>query len=147
RPMVFDTGASLTVIPHGLAEEIGLKPSPSDPIVKCRTADGTVVEAHRMTIPSLRIGRFTVNDVDCTVMPAGKGDVAPLLGQSFHRHFTCRFTPESGHLVLSRVEGLEHAQPARPTRGMAKAKSRTGRSRGASTKAGPSDPPGEVRPN
>lgn len=133
RPMVFDTGAGFTLIPHGLAEEIGLKPSPSDPIVRCQTADGTVVEAHRMTIPSLRIGRFTVNDVECTVMPAGKGEVAPLLGQSFHRHFTYRFTPESGHLVLSRVEGLEPAAP--PARGTARAKSRAGRSRAASNRS------------
>ncbi len=45
RPMVFDTGASLTTIPAKLADEIGLKPTESDPIVKCETADGTVVEA------------------------------------------------------------------------------------------------------
>ena len=118
KPMVFDTGASLTTIPTSLAEEIGLKPSPSDPIVRCETADGTVVEARRMTIPSMRVGRFVVNDVDCAVMPGGKGNIAPLLGQSFHRHFTYRFTSETGHLVMSRVEGLEPTAPAsRPARG------------------------------
>jgi aspartyl protease family protein len=136
RPMVFDTGAGLTTIPSGLADEIGLKPSPSDPVVRCETADGTVVEARRMTIPTLRIGRFTVNDVDCAVMPSGKGNTAPLLGQSFRRHFTYKFTPESGHLMLSRVEGLEPStQPARSSRAPARSKSRGGRSRGASTKA------------
>lgn len=134
KPMVFDTGAGLTMIPNGLAEEIGLKPSPSDPVVRCTTADGTVVEARLVKVASLRVGRFTVNDVECTIMPAGKGDVAPLLGQSFHRHFTYRFTPDSGHLVMSRVEGLEPSAPP-PARGTAKAKSRAGRSRGASNKA------------
>ena len=74
KPMVFDTGASLTTIPASLAEEIGLKPSPSDPIVRCETADGTVVEARRMTIPSMRVGRFIVNEVDCAVMPARQGE-------------------------------------------------------------------------
>jgi aspartyl protease family protein len=138
EPMVFDTGASLTTIPAQLADEIGLKPSPSDPVVRCETADGTVVEARRMTIPSLRVGRFTVNEVDCAVMPAGKGNIAPLLGQSFHRHFTYKFTSESGHLVLSRVEGLEPpAQAERPTRGTAKTKSRSGRSRAATAKTAP----------
>ncbi len=135
RPMVFDTGASLTMIPAGLAEEIGLKPSPADPVVRCETADGTVVEARRMTIPSMRVGRFTVNAVECAVMPAGKGKVAPLLGQSFHRHFTYKFTSESGHLVMSRVEGLETAPTAqRPVRGTAKSRSRAGRSRAATSK-------------
>lgn len=148
RPMVFDTGASLTTIPTGLADELGLKPSPSDPVVRCETADGTVVEAKRMTVASLRVGRFIVNDVDCAVMPAGKGEVAPLLGQSFHRHFTYKFTPESGHLVMSRVEGLEPApQPARPARGTAKTKSRAGRSRAAAAKTPPDDGPNGNRPD
>jgi aspartyl protease family protein len=148
RPMVFDTGASLTTIPAGLADELGLKPSPSDPVVRCETADGTVVEAKRMTVPTMRVGRFVVNDVDCAVMPTGKGEVAPLLGQSFHRHFTYKFTPESGHLVMSRVEGLEPApQPARPARGTAKAKSRAGRSRAAAAKTSPDDGPDGSRPD
>jgi aspartyl protease family protein len=150
KPMVFDTGAGLTTIPARLADEIGLKPSPSDPVVHCETADGTVVEARRMTIPSLRIGRFQVNSVDCAVMPASKGDVSPLLGQSFHRHFTYKFTPESGHLIMSRVEGLEPTattKAARPTRGTAKAKSRAGRSRGSSAKSATADGPDGDRPD
>jgi clan AA aspartic protease (TIGR02281 family) len=150
KPMVFDTGAGLTTIPARLAEEIGLKPSPSDPVVHCETADGTVVEARRMTIPSLRVGRFQVDAVDCAVMPASKGDVSPLLGQSFHRHFTYKFTPESGHLVMSRVEGLEPqatTKAARPSRGTAKAKSRAGRSRGASARAATGDGADANRPD
>ncbi len=140
RPMVFDTGASLTTIPARLAEEIGLKPSPSDPVVRCETADGTVIEARQVTIPTMRVGRFTVNDVTCAVMPAGKGNIAPLLGQSFHRHFTYKFTPESGHLVMSRVEGVEpQAKPARPARGTAKAKQRAAKSRGKAVADGETD--------
>jgi clan AA aspartic protease (TIGR02281 family) len=138
KPMVFDTGAGITTIPAQLAEAIGLKPSPSDPVVQCETADGTVVEARRMTIPSLRVGRFLVNSVECAVMPASKGDVAPLLGQSFHRYFTYKFTPESGHLVMSRIETPESqatAKAARSTRGTAKAKSRAGRSRSTAKSA------------
>ena len=115
RPMVFDTGASLTTIPAGLAADMGLKLEASDPVVHCETADGTVVEAKQKTISSMRVGRFTINNVPCAVMPASKGNVAPLLGQSFHRHFTYKFTPESGHLVMSRIETPD-AQPTRATR-------------------------------
>ena len=43
KPMIFDTGAALTMIPARLAEEIGLKPSQADPDIRCETADGTVV--------------------------------------------------------------------------------------------------------
>ncbi len=145
QSMVFDTGASLTTIPARLAEEIGLKPSPTDPVVRCETADGTVVEARQMTIATMRVGRFTINDVSCAVMPAGKGNIAPLLGQSFHRHFTYKFTPESGHLVMSRIEGLEpQAQPTRPPRGTAKAKQRAAKARGKAAVDGGS---GADRPN
>ncbi len=134
RPMVFDTGASLTTIPSALATELGLTPNASDPVVRCETADGTVVEARQKTIPSLRVGRFTINDVVCVVMPAGKGNVAPLLGQSFHRHFTHKFTPESGHLILSKVEAAEPAQSkaVRTSKSSAKAK-RTAKSKGTPT--------------
>lgn len=137
RPMVFDTGAGLTTIPAKLAEEIGVSPGSTAPIVKCETADGTVVEAREVTIPTMRVGRFTVNGVTAAVMPADKGNIAPLLGQSFHRHFTYKFTPESGQLVMSRVEGLEPArsQPARSFRGTTRGRSRSSRSRAAASRA------------
>jgi clan AA aspartic protease (TIGR02281 family) len=110
RPMAFDTGASDVVLPAGLAAEIGLKPGKDDPIVRCQVADGSIVEARRMMIPSVRVGKFMVKDVSCTVMPAEKKDVPPLLGQSFQRNFLLKFSPDSGKLVLSRVETPEAAE-------------------------------------
>jgi aspartyl protease family protein len=126
RPMIFDTGAALTMISAQLAAEIGLKPSSSDPEVRCSTADGTVVLARQKTIPSMRIGRFTVNNVLCAVMPPEKGNVEPLLGQSFTRNFSYKLTPGSGRLVITKVEspeppqvrtGKTGARPRGPTRG------------------------------
>ena len=137
RPMIFDTGAGLTMIPAKLAAEIGLKPTPSDPEVHCTTADGTVVIARQKTIPSMRVGRFVVNDVVCAVMPAEKGNVEPLLGQTFHRHFTYKMTPGSGHLVISTVDTLEPPQAktgGRIPKNAAKGK-RTTRSKAAAGKA------------
>lgn len=104
RPMIFDTGASVSTLSSALAAEIGLRPKPSDPTIKCQTADGSIVEAKQMTIGSMRVGKFTVKDVPCAVMPPNKGDIDPLLGQSFHRHFTYNFTPDSGRLTLSQVD-------------------------------------------
>jgi len=137
RPMIFDTGAGLTMIPAKLAAEIGLAPSPGDPEVHCTTADGTVVIARQKTIPSMRVGRFVVNDVVCAVMPAEKGNVEPLLGQTFHRHFTYKMTPGSGHLVISTVDTLEPPQAktgGRIPKNAAKGK-RTTRSKAAAGKA------------
>jgi clan AA aspartic protease (TIGR02281 family) len=114
-PMVFDTGASLTTIPAELAARIELKPSPSNDVLQLSVADGSVIKAKKMIIPSLRIGKFTANDVECAVMPAEKRDVPLLLGQSFHRHFTYKFTGASGRLIVSKVETGEQA-PAKSDR-------------------------------
>ena len=120
RPMVFDTGASSVVLPAEFAEEIGLKPGPNDQTVRARVADGSEVEARRAVIPSMRVGKFTVKDVECMVMPAGKKNVPPLLGQTFHKHFMHKFTPESGKLVLSKVETPESEAPAPKARSSAR---------------------------
>jgi clan AA aspartic protease (TIGR02281 family) len=102
--MVFDTGAGLTTISAKLASRIGFKPKVGDPTVRLKTADGTEVEAKRMFIPTVRVGKFTIPNVDCAVMPAEKGDVDPLLGQSFFRYFKVEFSPEAGKLNLKRIE-------------------------------------------
>ncbi len=124
KPMIFDTGASLISISSAFAAEIGIRPKPSDPTIKCETADGSVVEAKQVKIGSMRVGKFTVKDVVCAVMPPEKGDVPPLLGQTFYRHFTYRFTPEAGRLTISQVDEGD-ARPATTTRSQPKAKSRT----------------------
>ena len=95
------------VLPADLAAEIGLKPGPEAPTVRSRIADGSIVEAKRMTVPSMWVGWFTIAEVACVVMPAVKKDVPPLLGQTFQRHFLQRISPEAGTLVLSRVEADE----------------------------------------
>jgi clan AA aspartic protease (TIGR02281 family) len=115
RPMAFDTGAADVVLPAELAAQIGLRPGKDDPVVRCRVADGSIVEARQMTVPSMRVGKFTVKDVPCIVMPADKKNVPPLLGQTFQRNFLLKFSPDSGSLVLSKVEAPEAAgTPAKP---------------------------------
>jgi clan AA aspartic protease (TIGR02281 family) len=107
KPLAFDTGAASVVLPAALAAAIGLKPGKDDPTVRTQVADGSIVEAKRMTIPSVRVGKFTVQDVVCLVMPAAKEDVPPLLGQTFLKNFTHQFSGETGTLVLSQVETPE----------------------------------------
>jgi clan AA aspartic protease (TIGR02281 family) len=83
KPMVYDTGASVVTISTALATQIGLKPRPDDPTRDLTTADNTVVKAKIITVPSVRIGKITLTNVECAVMPPEKGDVTPLLGRSF----------------------------------------------------------------
>lgn len=128
RPMVFDTGASSVVLPAELAKEIGLKESPTDTEVTAKIADGTEVKARKMTIPSVRVGKFIVRDVECVVMPAGKKDVPPLLGQSFQRNFSIKFNAGAGTLHLSKLEtGDEPAAPSSKAAGKSKSSTKAGR--------------------
>jgi len=112
--MVFDTGASLTVLPTDLAKKIGLTPSDSDPTIQCHIADGSIVDAKKMTIPSIRVGKFTVKNVECAVMPPSKNDISPLLGGSFNKYFDYKIVPDSGKLVLSKVDTGEDSAATAP---------------------------------
>lgn len=116
RAMVFDTGASLVSVPAALAAEIGLEPSDEDPTIRLSLADGRTVSAKLMKIDSIRLGPFTVEGVECAVLPSQLRDAPPLLGGSFLRHFTYRIEPESQRLTLSQIEavGPSTKKPAAP---------------------------------
>lgn len=107
KPLVFDTGASTVVLPAEFAAQIGANPAADAPPVKVQVADGSEVTARKVVIPSIRVGKFTVKDVEALVMPADKANVPPLLGQTFLRHFTYKFTPDANALVLTKVETPE----------------------------------------
>jgi predicted aspartyl protease len=107
--MVFDTGAGPMTLPAGLAAQLGLKPTGRTvPLV---VADGSRVMAREMIVRTAGIGRLTVKDVTCVVMPPEKGDIAPLLGQSILQRFDFKYTQGSGRLVLTKVEPVEPAPP------------------------------------
>jgi clan AA aspartic protease (TIGR02281 family) len=101
-PMIFDTGASFVALSAPFAAKIGLNPESSTRTVDLHDATGGVTKAKLLTIPTVRVGPFTVNNVDCVVLPPDKRDVPLLLGQSFINQFTHKV--ENGQLLLSRVE-------------------------------------------
>jgi aspartyl protease family protein len=107
--MVFDTGAGITTISAKLATRLGLKPGPTDQKITLKTADGTEVEARQIKLKSVRVGKFTVSDVECAVMPEGKNDVDSLLGQSFFKQFEVKFSHDAGTLALKRLEPADSA--------------------------------------
>jgi clan AA aspartic protease (TIGR02281 family) len=125
-PFVYDTGAAFLTVSADVAARLGLEIAENDAIIRLEVADGTVIEARRKTIPSVRLGRFTINDVECAVMPPDKGKAQPLLGQSFLHNFRVSGSPASGQLVLSRI-GDQDAPPKRAESSKATKKSRRGR--------------------
>ena len=110
--MVFDTGAGPTTLSAELASRMNLRSTGQT--MECVVADGSKVTAKVMVIRTVTIGRLTVKDVTCAVMPKGKGDVAPLLGQSFLQRFDYKYTQGSGRLILNKVEPNEPTTPKKP---------------------------------
>ncbi len=102
--MAIDTGASIISLPNKVAEAAGLKPSSQDPTINISLADGRVVQAKQVFAPSVRVGKFTVEHVECAVMPADMPNAQPLLGLSFLKHFSFKIDSEKGKLNMCKIE-------------------------------------------
>lgn len=135
--LAFDTGAAWVVLPSELATKVGLNPGAEAPTVRTQIADGTVIDAKQMNIPSVRLGKFTVKDVPCIVMPAGKTNVPPLLGQTFLRHFMCHTNSDAGTLVLTKIDAEDKAETTAPK---SKTASRATKGKRATAPNGTEDP-------
>ena len=69
QEIAVDTGASIVTLPQQVATQAGIEVTPDDPPVTLRVADGSSFEARLVTIDSVRVGKFTVEDVQCAVLP------------------------------------------------------------------------------
>ncbi len=104
QTMAIDTGASIICLPWKMASDIGLLPTDKAPTLRMTLADGRTVEAKEMFADKVRVGKFTVENVRCAVMPREFTEAAPLLGQSFLQKFTYKINSVESKLVMSKVE-------------------------------------------
>jgi aspartyl protease family protein len=114
--MAIDTGASIIALPWRTAQELGLKPTEDDQPIQLQMADGRVVEGKLVMAEKIRVGRFTVENVECAVMPAELAEAYPFLGLNFFKHFTFKIDNQEGKLILARVEDSEAGSRPRPVR-------------------------------
>lgn len=122
--MVVDTGASHTTIPGELAEKLKIVPGENDPVVHMKLADGNVIEGKQMMLKSVRVGRFTVENVTCVVLAKGlPEDAGMILGDSFLDHFVVKLNLKTSELHLTELKGESprrsspSASTARPAHG------------------------------
>lgn len=104
QEMAIDTGASLVVLPAKNASAAGLTPTSNSPTIRCQLADGSIVEARLVHASSVRVGKFSVENVECAIMPPDLQHASPLLGQSFFKNFSYKIDSERSKLVMSRIE-------------------------------------------
>ncbi len=116
QEMAIDTGASVIALPWETAQAVGLTPGEDDLTVQVQMADGRVLEAKRVVANTVRVGKFTAEDVDCAVMPPGLPGAAPLLGLSFLKNFNFKIDSSAGQLVMSQLETSPSGARGRSTR-------------------------------
>lgn len=102
--MGVDTGASAVSLTPEAATKLNLTPTEKDPVVEVHLADGNVIEGHEMTLKTVRVGRFTVEEVRCIVLSKVSNDAPLLLGGSFLNHFIVKLDPAKDELHLTEIK-------------------------------------------
>jgi aspartyl protease family protein len=104
QEMVLDSGANLISLPRDVAMKCGIEIKSSDPAVILELADGSRIRGNRVTLHSVRIGQFTVENVECAVLGPEAVKAVPLLGMSFLGNFKFEVNAEKGTLTMVKVE-------------------------------------------
>jgi clan AA aspartic protease (TIGR02281 family) len=107
QEMVLDSGASMISLPAAMATKFGLEPGSKDPKILLTLADGRVIEGYKMTLKSVRVGKFIVENVDCAVLGADAIRAEPLLGMSFLGQFKFEVDAAASSLTMVKVSGAE----------------------------------------
>lgn len=99
QKFVIDTGASIVTIPSAAAVALNIKVDESLPAKAVATAGG-VAYAYEVTLDSIRLDRYTVNNIKALVMDVpGVGDYG-ILGLSYLNNFRVEIDKPKGILRL-----------------------------------------------
>ena len=102
--MIVDSGASLISIPPDMARKLKLEPTPRDQRILLTLADGSQIVGYLKKIKSVRVGQFTVEDVECAVLGPEATNAEPLLGMSFLSEFQFQLNAAESTLGMTRVD-------------------------------------------
>ena len=101
--MVVDSGASLISLPAQLAAQCGIQASASDPTIILGLADGSQIPGKLVTIQSVRVGRFTAENVPCAILGPQAVNAEPLLGMSFLENFKFEINAQDSTMTLVEI--------------------------------------------
>jgi aspartyl protease family protein len=96
---IVDTGASMVTIPRSTAEYLGLAVDDRNPMRRVNTAGG-VKYAPEVTLSSISIGGWEVNDLKALVLDIPDQPDLGLLGLNFLNKFRMDMNTEQGILLL-----------------------------------------------
>ncbi len=104
KELVVDSGSTSISLPYEMAKEMGLEPESGDRKIKVQLADGSLVDAFEKNIPSVRVGKFTVENVDCIVLSPVAIKAPALLGMSFLGNFKFEIDKNKAELKMVKID-------------------------------------------
>jgi len=104
KSMVLDSGADLVTLPHAVAVECGIEIPVDAPRLKLSAADGRTISGRLVSVKSIRVGQFAVENVDCVVLGPEATNAPTLLGMSFLTNFQFKVDTDGRTLTLVRVK-------------------------------------------
>jgi aspartyl protease family protein len=107
QEMIVDSGSSLICLPQKIAADCGVQVKSGDPEITLQLADGSKIKGHLVSIPSVRVGKFTVENVACAVLGPEAVDAPPLLGMSFLENFKFELHAQDSKLTMVKVDSEE----------------------------------------
>lgn len=104
KEMLVDSGASIVVLPRATAKELGIEINSTHEEIVLVLADGSKITGHSVTLPSLRVGKFTVEKVRAAVLGPEATEAEPTLGMSFLGQFKWEVDSVEGSLTMVKVD-------------------------------------------
>lgn len=101
--MVLDSGAGIISLPSATADAIGVSANENSEDIRLVLADGRTVVAKKVSIPTVRVGRFEVKNVDAAILPTELANAEPLLGMSFLKNFQFKVDADAKTLTITEV--------------------------------------------
>ncbi len=105
--MIVDAGASTLLLPYQVAVDAGVNVDAATETMTGRIANGSktqVKQVKRVLLNSVRVGKFTAENVSCGVLPANSTSAKALLGMSFLGQFKFELNAGASELSLLRVD-------------------------------------------
>jgi len=101
--MVVSSSSGLVMLTAPVAAKLGVKPGDNDPMIRLVMADGRELPARQMTLKSVRVGKFEVEDVDCAVLGEDAVAAQPTLGRAFLESFKYEIDSAAKTLTMVKV--------------------------------------------
>ncbi len=107
-PMVLDSGASLVCSAVQSGGCCWRKHERFRRENILQIANGETIEGTAVAIPTMRVGKFTIRDVEAVIIGPEAPNTPILLGMSFLRHFQFKIDPAANELKLISISSQTH---------------------------------------